>query len=45
MKRGKFSQLLLLLLMVPGSGITFANPNGTSYFSDLSASQQAGQLQ
>ena len=42
MKRGKFSQLLLLLLMVPGSGITFANPNGTSYFSDLSASQQAG---
>ena len=27
MKRGKFSQLLLLLLMVPGSGITFANPN------------------
>ena len=42
MKRGKFSQLLLLLLMVPGSGITFANPNGISYFSDLSASQQAG---
>lgn len=42
MKRGKFSQLLLLLLMVPGSGVTFANPNGTSYFSDLSASQQAG---
>lgn len=42
MKRGKFSQLLLLLLMVPGSGITFANLTRTSYFSDLSASQQAG---
>lgn len=42
MKRGKFSQLLLLLLMVPGSGVTLANPNGTSNFSDLSASQQAG---
>ena len=42
MKRSKLSQLLLLLLMVPGSGVTFANPNGTSYFSDLSASQQAG---
>lgn len=44
MKRHRFSQLLLLLLMTSGSGTVFANANGTSGFNGLPVSQQANKV-
>lgn len=44
MKRSRFSQLLLLLLMTSGSGAVYANANSSLGFNGLPVSQQANKI-
>lgn len=44
MKRSRFSQLLLLLLMTSGSGTVYANANSSLGFNGLPVSQQANKI-